>query len=190
MFQVIRCYHRILDLKTNHLDIQVLQILTNAIINNIIDADGNSAFRLLQHSLELFGRITSSNTINSPDIWRMYAELVTLRKTDIDQEKAAQYLQQAYRIATSNPKWPHRKETTLNVLELCHNLAQAYLHCVKGIAIVKKRKMLGSAKLSLQGVVKKVKEQEWNNTNIIEQLTKVEEHLTIITNELEQIKSI
>ncbi|KAM0734749.1 Tetratricopeptide repeat protein 27 [Formica fusca] len=186
--EVIRCYHRILDLKNNHLDIQVLQILTNAIINNIIDADGNSASRLLQNSLELFGRITSFNTINSPDIWRMYAELVILRKTDIDKERAAQYLQQAHRIATLNPKWSHREETSLNVLELCCNLAQAYLRCTKDIAAVKKRKMLGSAKLSLQGVVKKIKEQEWNNTNIIEQLTKVEEYLTIITNELEQIK--
>lgn len=188
MFQVIRCYHRILDLKNNHLDIQVLQILTNAIINNINDADGNSASRLLQNSLELFGRITSSN-INSPDIWRLYAELVALKETDIDKERAAQYLQQAHRIATLNPTWFHREETTLSVLELCCNLAQVYLCCSNNIAVAKKRKMLGSAKLSLQGVVKKIKEQEWNNTNIIEQLTKVEEYLTIIINELEQIKS-
>ncbi|XP_072753473.1 tetratricopeptide repeat protein 27-like [Anoplolepis gracilipes] len=186
--EVIQCYHRILDLKNNHVDIQVLQILTNAMINNIIDADGNSVSRLLQNSLELFGRITSSNTINNPDIWRMYAELVALKKTDIDNERAAQYLQQAHRFATSNPKWSQREETTLNVLELCCNLAQAYLRCTKDIAVVKKRKMLGSAKLSLQGVVRKIKEQEWNNTNITEQLTKVEEYLTIITNELEQIK--
>lgn len=188
MFQVIRCYHRILDLKNNHLDIQVLQILTNAIINNIIDADENSASHLLQKSLELFGRITSSNIINSPDIWRMYAELVALRETDTDKERAAQYLQKAHHIATSNPTWSHKEETTLNVLELCCTLAQVYLRCTNNVTVIKKRKMLGSAKLSLQGVVKKIKEQEWNNTNIIEQLTKVEEYLTTITNELEQIK--
>lgn len=185
--QVIRCYHRILDLKNNHLDIQVLQILTNAIINNINDADGNLACCLLQNSLELFGRITS-NIVNNPDVWRMYAQLVVLKKTDIDEEKAAQYLQQAYRYATSNPKWCHSEDTTLNVLELCCNLAQAYLRCVTDIAVVKKRKMLGSAKLSLQGVMKKIKEQEWNNTNIIEQLMEIEKYLAIITNELEQIK--
>lgn len=185
--EVIRCYHRILDLKNSHSDVQVLQILTNAITNNINDADGNPASRLLQNSLELFGRITS-NTVNNPDIWRMYAELVVLRKTDVDEEKAAHYLQQAYRFITSDPKWCHSENTTLNVLELCCNLAQTYLRCATDIAVVKKRKMLGSAKLSLQGVVKKVKEQEWNNTNITQQLMKVAEYLASISNELEQIK--
>lgn len=176
-----------MDLKKNHLDVQVLQILSNAIINNINDADGNPASRLLQNNLELFGRITSI-IVNNPDIWRMYAELVVLRKTDVDEEKAAQYLQQAYRFITSNPKWCHSEDTTLNALKLCCNLAQAYLRCTTDIAVVKKRKMLGSAKLSLQGVVKKVKEQEWSNTNVIEQLMKVEEYLATVTNELEQIK--
>ncbi|XP_071633048.1 tetratricopeptide repeat protein 27-like [Temnothorax longispinosus] len=185
--EVIRSYHRILDLKNNHSDIQVLQILTNAIINNVNDADGNPASRLLQNTLELFGRITS-NTVNNPDIWRMYAELVALRKTDVDNERAAQYLQKAYRFITSNPKWCRNEDTTLNVLELCCNLEQAYLRCATDIAIVKKRKMLGSAKLSLQGVVKKIKEQAWDNADIMNQLMKVERYLATITNELEQIK--
>ncbi|EZA47362.1 Tetratricopeptide repeat protein [Ooceraea biroi] len=185
--EVIRCYHRILDLRGNYSDIQVLQILVDAIINNINDADGNTASRLLQSSLTLFGRITSSTT-NSPDIWRMYAQLTALRKTDVDAEKAAQYLQQAHRAAVSNPNWPRSEDTIQNVLELCRHLAQAYLRCITDIAIVKKRKMLGSAKLSLQAVVKKVKEQERSNENIDEQLAKVEEYLAIITNELEQIK--
>ncbi|XP_077279710.1 tetratricopeptide repeat protein 27-like [Temnothorax americanus] len=185
--EVIRSYHRILDLKNNHSDIQVLQILTNAIINNVNDADGNPAARLLQNTLELFGRITS-NAVNNPDIWRMYAELVALRKTDVDDERAAQYLQQAYRFITSNPKWCRNEDTTLNVLELCCNLAQAYLRCATDIAIVKKRKMLGSAKLSLQGVVKKIKEQAWDNADIMNQLMTVERYLATIINELEQIK--
>lgn len=176
-----------MDLKNNHSDIQVLQILTNAIINHINDADGNPASRLLQNALELFGRITS-NTINNPDIWRMYAELVVLRKTDVDDERAAQYLQQAYRFITSNPKWFRNEDTTLSVLKLCYDLAQTYLRCTNDIAVIKKRKMLGSAKLSLQGIMKKIKEQEWDNTNIMEQLIKVERYLAIITNELEQIK--
>ena len=175
-----------MDLKSNHLDVQVLQILTNAIVNNINDANGNPASRLLQNSLELFGRITS-NILNNPDIWRMYAELVVLKKTDVDEERAAQYLQKAYRFITSNP-WSHSEAATLKILDLCCDLAQAYLRCTTDIAVIKKRKMLGSAKLSLLGVVKKVKEQEWNNTNIIEQLMKVEEYLATITNELEQIK--
>lgn len=174
-----------MDLKNRHLDIQVLRILTDAIVKDINDADGNPASRLLQKSLELFGRLAS---IHNSDTWRMYARLVALKKTDADDEKAAQYVQQAHRIATSDPTWSRSEDKTLNVLELCCELAQAYLHCTTD-AIDKRRKALGSAKLSLQGVVKEVKRQEWSNSNIIEQLTKVEEYLAVVIGDLDQIKS-
>lgn len=185
---MIRCYHRILDLRHSHLDVQVLRILTGAIINNINDADGLPAIRLLHKSLELLGRL-SSNICNNADIWIMYAQLTALKKTDVDEEKATQYLQQAHRVAISNPKWFSAEDTTLNVLELCCILAKAYLSCITNVTTVKKRKMLGSAKLSLQGVIKKVEEQQWNNLDIIEQSKRVEEYLTTVTNELERIQS-
>lgn len=166
------------------MDVQILQILTKAIINDINDSDGNPASRLLQKSLELFGRLAS---IHNSDTWRMYAQLVALKKTDADEEKAAQYVQQAYRAATLNPSWSLSEEKTLNMLELCCDLAQIYLRCTTD-AVDKKRKMLGSAKLSLQGIVKEVKKQEWSNLNIVEQLTKVEEYLAVIVGNLDQIK--
>lgn len=71
---MIRCYHRILDLKNHHLDVQVLDILTRAILNDINDSDGNPARRLLPRTLELFGRISSS-VLNNSHIWRMYGQL-------------------------------------------------------------------------------------------------------------------
>ncbi|XP_012233056.1 tetratricopeptide repeat protein 27 [Linepithema humile] len=189
--EVIRCYHRILDLKNSHLDVQVLQILVDAIINNINDAYGNPASLLLESSLELFGRITSdTKSISCPDIWTMYAQLTVLKKTEMHIEKAAYYLQQAHRAATSkDQKWFRSENTTLNVLTLCCNLAQMYLSNTTDITVAKKKKLLGTAKLSLQGVVRKVKEQDWDNTNIVEQLTNVEEYLTNVTDELQQIKS-
>lgn len=174
-----------MDLKGRHLDVQVLQILANAIINNINDADGNPASRLLRKSLELFGRLGFTN---SPDIWRIYAQLVALIETDANKEKATQYLQQAHRIATSDPHWFNSEDKTLYVLELCCDLAQAYLRCITD-NVDKKKKILGSAKLSLQGVAREVKKQEWSKSNIIEQLTKVEEYLTIVVNELDHVKS-
>ncbi|KZC05184.1 PREDICTED: tetratricopeptide repeat protein 27 [Dufourea novaeangliae] len=185
--EVIRCYHRILDLKNHHLDIQVLDILTRAILNNINDSDGNPAQTLLLKALELFGRI-SSFTLNNSHIWRMYGQLTALKHTDIDNEKAAQYLQQAHRAAISDPKWFQQEESIENVLQLCCILAEMYLNCTSDCEVKKKRTLLASAKLSLQGVVKKVKDQEWNNEKILTCLQKVEEYLNTIMNELELIK--
>ena len=102
--EVIRCYHRILDLKNHHLDVQILNILTNAILNNINDSEENPAQRLLPKVLELFGRI-SSFVHNNSDVWRMYGHLTALKNTDTDDEKAVQYLQQAHRAAVSDPPW-------------------------------------------------------------------------------------
>lgn len=168
------------------MDIQVLQILTAAIKNDLTDVDsGTSASHLLQKCLELFGRINST-TINNPDFLRLYAQLLVLRKTDVDEERAAQYLQQAYHAATSNSTWYHSEDTTLDVLTLCSNLAQAHLDCATDVSDVKKRKILGSAKLSLQRVLKKVEEQEWSNVNIIKELTRVKNYFTTINNKFIQ----
>lgn len=169
------------------MDVQVLRILTDAIINDINDANGNPASRLLQKSLELFGRL--SFKVDNAYIWKMYAQLTTLKKTDVDYEKAAHYLQQAYRVTTFDPHWFDDEDQTLSILELCCDLTQAYLRCTAD-AINKKRKMLGSAKLSLQKVVKEVKKKEWTHSHILESLTKVEKYLTAVTNELDEIKPV
>ncbi|CAL7943542.1 unnamed protein product [Xylocopa violacea] len=187
--EVIRCYHRILDLKNHHLDVLVLDILTNAVLNNVNDSDGHTAQKLLPKILELFGRI-SSFIPNNPDIWRMYGQLTALKKTDIDNDKAVHYLQQAHRIAVSDPKWFLHEESVEKILQLCCTLTEIHLQYASNCELKKKKSLLASAKLSLQGVVKKVKDQEWNNERINFCLEKVEKHLHTVITELEQIRSI
>lgn len=82
---------------------QILSILVRAIINETKDAEKNSSRKYLSKTLELFGRITA-NTTTDPDIWRLYAELTLLKNNDIDNQKAAQYMQRAYRAAVANPR--------------------------------------------------------------------------------------
>jgi len=57
--QVIRSYHRLLDLRGKHTDVEVLKILTNAIINDLPDCDAKGSKRLLEKALTLMGRLTS-----------------------------------------------------------------------------------------------------------------------------------
>ncbi|XP_048265483.1 tetratricopeptide repeat protein 27 [Bombus terrestris] len=185
--EVIRCYHRILDLKNHHLDVQILDILTDAVLNNVNDSDGKPAQKLLPKVLELFGRITSFIPNNS-DVWRMYGQLTFLKKTDIDNDKALHYLHQAHRIAVSDPKWLLQEESVQKVLQLCCMLAEMYLQYVSNCEPKKKRTLLASAKLSLQGIVKKVKDKEWNIEKICLSVEKVEKYLNTVIIELEKIK--
>ena len=85
------------------MDIQVLTILSKAIINDIKDSDGNDSRKYLQKALELFGRLTAVVTTES-DIWLMYGELTLLKNNNIDNQKAAQYYQKSFRAALSNPR--------------------------------------------------------------------------------------
>ncbi|XP_046625808.1 tetratricopeptide repeat protein 27 isoform X2 [Neodiprion virginianus] len=185
--EVIRCYHRILELKAHHTDVQILKILTKAIITDITDADGNPASRLLQKALELFGHLTAA-VPNNASIWQMYAELTATKNTEMDYQKAAQYLQRAHRTAVANPKWFKEVEATKDVLNLCADLAESYLKCAESGSPLQRRAMLGSAKLSLQGVVRKVKDQDWiGQKDIDESLANIEAYLTKILDELRKI---
>ncbi|XP_046749115.1 tetratricopeptide repeat protein 27 isoform X1 [Diprion similis] len=185
--EVIRCYHRILELKAHHTDVQILKILTKAIITDIKDADGNPASKLLQKALELFGHLTSA-VPNNASIWQMYAELTATKNTEMDYQKAAQYLQRAHRTAVANPKWFKEVEATIDVLHLCADLAESYLKCAESGSPLQRRAMLGSAKLSLQGVVRKVKDQDWIGQTVIdESLANIEAYLTKIMDELKKI---
>ncbi|XP_043475908.1 tetratricopeptide repeat protein 27 [Leptopilina heterotoma] len=186
--EVIRCYHRIIEIKGQHLDVQILNILSRAIIDDINDAEGNSSRIILSKALELFGRITSTLPNNS-EVWRLYAELNSLQTDDINNQKTAQYLQRAYRASVSDPKWYQRIESIENVLNMCIKLSDAYENCSKNCSDQQKRSLLGSAKLSLQSVIKKVKDQELSEKQeIIDHLMKVEEKLEIILSNLEKIK--
>lgn len=42
---VVRSYHRLLDLRNKHLDIEVLTLLVKSIVRKEVDVDGNSVER-------------------------------------------------------------------------------------------------------------------------------------------------
>ncbi|XP_012278565.1 tetratricopeptide repeat protein 27 isoform X2 [Orussus abietinus] len=185
---VIRCYHRILELKGCHIDIQILDILTKVLSKDTVDANGNSTRRLIPNLLQLFGHLTSFNSNNSK-VWRMYAEITAAKGSELDHQKATEYLQRAYRCITADPRWIQSLTSTKEVLVLCSDIAQAYLNCARDCPAKQKKAMLGSAKLSLQGVVKKTKEQEIFVEDICTELQKVEEYLLVITDALKEINN-
>ncbi|ESN95972.1 hypothetical protein HELRODRAFT_86233, partial [Helobdella robusta] len=72
--ETIRAYHRLLELKQKHVDVEVLSNLTKAVCTNLKDASGEHSSKLKGKLLALFGHITSQVT-GDGCIWRLYAEL-------------------------------------------------------------------------------------------------------------------
>ena len=71
--EIIRAYHRILDVKNSkHVDADVLRILVHAITNDLKDNYGRSSKIFKKSAKELFGRLTSENSTESI-LWELYA---------------------------------------------------------------------------------------------------------------------
>ncbi|XP_014296423.1 tetratricopeptide repeat protein 27 [Microplitis demolitor] len=187
---VIECYHRILDFKKSpHIDYQVLRILTNAICNNINDNEGQPVKKNYDKALALFGRINAS-VPNDPELLQLYAELTVVQNTDTAIKKATEYLQRAYRSFVVDSRWHQNISTAKNVLQLCSNLADTYLRCCENTDDVKKKSMLGSAKLSLQSVITKVKQENLTDyQDIMQAIGELESKWETINNELMKINS-
>ncbi|XP_067012232.2 tetratricopeptide repeat protein 27 isoform X2 [Anabrus simplex] len=156
--EVIRAYHRILDLKGKHVDTEVLSILAKAVGNNLADNQGVPAGRLLSKALGLFGRLTGQVTDNAT-LWRLYAELTASNPVQTTEtlQKTAQYLQRAHRAAVQSLHWEKQVDSCRDVMRLCSSLADAYLQCCRNCPDKEQAvRMLNSARLSLKGVTSKV----------------------------------
>ncbi|XP_046384414.1 tetratricopeptide repeat protein 27 [Ischnura elegans] len=190
--EVIRAYHRILDLKEKHVDTEVLEILVGAVVKNEPDNHGIPAGRLKEKSLALFGRLTSQ-VLNNAKTWILYAKLVagTSEQSAESSTKVAQLLQKGHRSAVQAPNWEKDIKSCSEVLEITINLADAYLECVQNCPANQVVQLLSSAKFAIRGVVSKVKQyhvdsvtQEVISQDILPLLTKVEEKLEIVSSEI------
>ncbi|XP_070577146.1 tetratricopeptide repeat protein 27-like isoform X2 [Ptychodera flava] len=157
---LIRAYHRLLDLKDPYSDAEVLQILANAIVQDLPDADGHPAGRLKSKALELFGRQTSKVT-NDGKIWKAYATLLgnCHSENELENDKAVQCLQKAHRVLIQRSAWFKEIESCKDVLQESLQLAEAYCRCASnkensGEAI----QLLSSGKLMLKPVLTKIKQ--------------------------------
>lgn len=154
--EVIRCYHRILDLSEKHVDTEVLKILTNAIVKNLSDNEGNPTNRHRKKALELFGRLTSQ-VFNNSTLWQLYAQLTASieQQTADTRAKTIQYLQKAYRAAVQG-SWEQSMESCKIVVELCSDLADACVVCAQNASSTEARQMLSSARMSLKSAITKI----------------------------------
>uniref|UniRef100_A0A8C1WAK1 Tetratricopeptide repeat protein 27 n=1 Tax=Cyprinus carpio TaxID=7962 RepID=A0A8C1WAK1_CYPCA len=104
--EAIRAYHRLMDLKDKYKDVEVLEILVRAVVDNLTDHRGEHASNLKAKLQELFGRV-SARCSTDAQIWKQYARLYGDGHSNNveDNEKALQFLSKAHRCETQAAGW-------------------------------------------------------------------------------------
>ncbi|XP_065208755.1 tetratricopeptide repeat protein 27 [Planococcus citri] len=190
--EVIRCYHRLLDLRGKHVDVEVLRILVKGI--GLVQVC-NDVVSLREQALKLFGRLTSL-VLNNAEIWKLYADLVATKesKTSDDYLKMINNLQKAYRVATQDPGWESTIEECTKVMSWCAELVevQAAFHSVAPEA--QALQQLNSVKLILRSLLAKIKNAHTDaldqlNEALVDDVSNLESKLSSIESQLSKSSS-
>lgn len=182
--EAIKCYHRLLDLKSKHVDLEVLRILVQAVQNNVKDENDRPASEHRKCLLQLFGRLTSQ-VQNDGEIWKLYAHLeeAVPNPNKETADKVLHHLQCAHRFTTQGNKWTQEKNSCLFVSGLSLELAEAYISCSNQTEIYdQKKRFLSSAKIMLVSVVSQIEKEKYlmESADIREEFEKVKNMLNKI----------
>jgi tetratricopeptide (TPR) repeat protein len=148
--EAIHSWHRLIDIKGKYCDDQIAEILVNAISNQILDNNLESAAKLATKAQELFGRISATSS-GSQKIWRLYAKLLLNNKVD-DIEKVIQCLQKCHRSAIQSNQWEKNPEMIVDVLKHCLLLADEYYECAL-LDETKAFRILSNCKMTLNSIL-------------------------------------
>lgn len=121
--EVIRAYHRLMDIKQTHIDVQVLEILVTAVMTNIEDRDGKDSSRHKPAVLKLLGRVTSIQPKEAGP-WRLYGKILGEGESVEEKQRSAQCLQRATAVASGVRGWDKDAEKCRFVLRCCVELIE------------------------------------------------------------------
>uniref|UniRef100_A0A3Q3WKP9 Tetratricopeptide repeat protein 27 n=1 Tax=Mola mola TaxID=94237 RepID=A0A3Q3WKP9_MOLML len=158
--EAIRAYHRLMDLRDNYKDIEILQILVRAVVEELVDSHGRHAGTVQSKLKELLGRVSSRHS-SDPEIWRQYARLYGggHGADPEDNEKALQFLLKAHRCELQAGGWEKDPALFKDVIKRAIDMAAVTISCSE-----KKRnpaealQMLSSTRLSLRSLTTKAKQ--------------------------------
>ncbi|KAF7704853.1 hypothetical protein HF521_021925 [Silurus meridionalis] len=158
--EAIRAYHRLLDLKDKYKDVEVLEILVRAVVDDLPDLRGDRASNHRAKLQELFGRVSASCSTDA-QIWKQYARLYGNGRSDSkeDNEKALHFLSKAHRCETQRSGWEKDTSSFKDVIKGAVDMSTASLHCSREKSNPQEAlQLLSSARLSLKSLAAKAKQ--------------------------------
>ncbi|XP_023819122.1 tetratricopeptide repeat protein 27 [Oryzias latipes] len=158
--EAIKTYHRLMDLRENYKDVQILQILVRAVVENLNDSQGVPAGALSPKLKELLGRVSSRHSSDA-EIWRQYALLYGDGCSDSpeDNDKALQFLTKAHRCEVQAGSWEKDPALFKEVIKRAVHMGQVTISCSeKKSNPAEALQMLSSTRLSLRSLVTKAKQ--------------------------------
>ncbi|XP_032397595.1 tetratricopeptide repeat protein 27 [Etheostoma spectabile] len=158
--EAIHAYHRLMDLRENYKDIQIVQILVRAVVENVTDSQGEQAATLCSKLKELLGRISSRHSSDC-EIWQQYALLYEDGRSSNpeDNEKALQFLSKAHRCKLQAGGWEKDAGLFKEVVLRAINMGEVTISCCKKKSNpTEALQMLSSTRLSLKSLATKAKQ--------------------------------
>lgn len=158
--EAIKAYHRLMDLRENYKDIQILQILVRAVVENMTDSQGEQAQSLRSKLKELLGRVSSRHSSDA-DVWLQYALVYGggHGPQPDDNEKALQFLSKAHRCKVQAGGWDKEPSLFKEVIERAVNMGEVTISCCqKKSNPAEALQMLSSTRLSLKSLATKAKQ--------------------------------
>ncbi|XP_063347961.1 tetratricopeptide repeat protein 27 [Pelmatolapia mariae] len=158
--EAIKAYHRLMDLRENYKDIQILQILVKAVVENLTDSQGEQAGALQSKLKELLGRVSSRHSSDA-EIWRQYALLYGdgHSSNPENDDKALQFLSKAHRCEVQGGGWEKEPALFKELIEQAVHMGEVALSCsVKKSNPTEALQILSSTRLSLRSLATKAKQ--------------------------------
>lgn len=146
---MVRAYHRLIELKQKYLNTEMLDTLVYGVCNNVLDFNSQPAGNLTQKTRELLGRVTALYPADGY-LWELYASLAP------DLTLQTQRLQRAYRGYTKG-NWNKSIAMCRQVLIVCHKLAE----CALSDEVDCKDTLVNSVRLNLSSALAAIKKQEF-----------------------------
>lgn len=184
--EVIRSWHRLIDIKGKFEDDEIIEILVNAILTDVNDINGHPASKSAPKLLALFARIKGT-AYSSVKLWLSYAKLLVHQRKDFDQIVDA--VRRANRAVTQTDQWDKDPE----------KLKKGLSHVVESLDILvkevekesdadKKKASIASSRLTMESMVRGVERtlSSWDPAKV--DVKPIDELLTKIRTYLERLK--
>ena len=152
--EAIATYHRLLDVKPKHFNLDSLKILVDSVVSKDFDALQCPCSRHRSLLVVLFGRVTSMVT-NDENLWELFAHLLINSDKDGDRHKGLLHMQKAHSIVKQDTNWNKQPEVLLKIINITSHFVQVAIEVIgKDINGLVNLTLASSIKLTVGSIMK------------------------------------